>query len=205
MNAFGAVLAAGASRRLGAPKQMLRLPRGQTLLEHSMQALADSSVVRAGVVLADPATVMRTPPHVRHVERLVSENPAEGIAASVRAAAKWARFQQADALLICVCDQPAISAAHLDRLLMSFGDHRCPVASRYGGKNGVPAIFPRGYFDDLCTLGGDVGAAGLLRGAARVVGVEWPEGELDVDTHDDWQRYLAAAGALEGESLASVG
>ena len=85
------------------------------------------------------------------------------------------------------CDQPTVTATHL-RLLMEDGELK---ASRYAGRNGIPAFFPRRYFADLMALRGDVGARGLLA-RAEVVALEG--GELDVDTPAD----LARARMLPG-------
>lgn len=192
MNAVGAVLAAGASRRLGSPKQLLQLPNGSSLVRQSAQRLCASRVRRSSVIVGGPSAE-------RVAESLVglpldvvpSENPDEGIAASIRAAAHWASRFQADALLLCVCDQPSLSTAHLDTLLEATGQPQRLVASRYAGRRAVPAVFPARYLAELANLHGDVGAAGILRAAAQITLVEWPEGELDVDTPLDWQRYRA--------------
>jgi molybdenum cofactor cytidylyltransferase len=60
------------------------------------------------------------------------------------------------------------------------------VASEYAGGAGVPAIFPRGMFAELYALGGDKGARALLKEDGRVVvRVDFPDGEVDVDTPED--------------------
>jgi len=58
-------------------------------------------------------------------------------------------------------------------------------ASRYAGRNGVPAFFPKKYFDKLMELKGDAGARSLLA-MAPYQGLE--NGELDVDTLEDLER-----------------
>jgi molybdenum cofactor cytidylyltransferase len=108
----------------------------------------------------------------------------EGVASSVRAAVAWARHSEARALLILLCDQPRLSRAHLNRLLAcSDGDQL--VASYYAEKPAVPALFPARCFEALFALQGDRGASALLRSASELSLVEWPDGELDVDTPDD--------------------
>jgi CTP:molybdopterin cytidylyltransferase MocA len=58
-------------------------------------------------------------------------------------------------------------------------------ASRYAGKNGVPAFFPKKHFDQLMKLKGDTGARELLAEARYE---ELENGELDVDTVKDLER-----------------
>jgi molybdenum cofactor cytidylyltransferase len=60
---------------------------------------------------------------------------------------------------------------------------RRTVGSAYGGTTGVPAIFERSRFHELCALEGDRGARALLRG--DVGSVDWPDGAIDLDTASD--------------------
>ena len=192
MNAAIAVLAAGSSRRLGIPKQFLTLADGNSLVRHSAERVCASKARRHAVVVGAFAERVR-----RHLEGLPldvlpSQDPAEGIAASIRAAAAWAAKHEAEALLLCVCDQPWLEFGHLNALLDAWTRARGLVASHYGGKSGVPAVFPAGHFGELQELRGDVGAAAILRAARHITLIEWPEGELDLDTASDWLRYRAA-------------
>jgi CTP:molybdopterin cytidylyltransferase MocA len=85
------------------------------------------------------------------------------------------------------CDQPAVTVEHL-RLLMMRQEVK---ASRYAGRNGVPAYFPKKYFKELMALTGDAGARTLL---AEARAEDLAHGELDIDTVDD----LAAAERMFG-------
>jgi molybdenum cofactor cytidylyltransferase len=60
------------------------------------------------------------------------------------------------------------------------------VASEYAGVQGVPAILPRAVFGELQALKGDKGARSLLaKSKCAVVTVDFPGGEVDVDTPED--------------------
>ena len=89
--------------------------------------------------------------------------------------------KDAKGALVMTCDQPAVTATHLLRLMSK---HEV-TASRYAGRNGVPAYFPEEYFDNLMELKGDAGTGELLA-RARYEGLE--NGELDVDTPEDLAR-----------------
>jgi molybdenum cofactor cytidylyltransferase len=89
--------------------------------------------------------------------------------------------KDAEGVLLMACDQPAVTVKHLSHLSL-----RAEVkASRYAGKNGVPAFFPKKYFDKLMELKGDAGARELLAEARYE---ELENGELDVDTVEDLKR-----------------
>lgn len=192
MNVAAAVLAAGSSRRLGVPKQLLTLADGSSLVRHSAQSVCSSYARHQAVVVgADAERVSRSLEGLP-LEVLTSDDAAEGIAASIRAASAWATKQQAEALLLCVCDQPSLNPAHLNTLLDTWSRAGGLVASHYGGKRAVPAVFPANHFAELQALRGDFGAASILRSASRITLIEWPEGELDLDTASDWLRYQAS-------------
>ena len=79
-------------------------------------------------------------------------------------------------------------AEHLRELV---ADLERVTGSGYAGKVGIPAYFPAGKFSELMELRGDVGARGLLAGAASVV----DEGlGLDVDTEADVERARGLLG-----------
>ena len=95
-----------------------------------------------------------------------------------------------DAAVLAGCDQPALSADVLRRLIEAYRDRKDPAATMaacaYAGILGVPALFARGEFGRLAVLEGDRGARDLLRERpGRVVRVPWPEGARDVDRPAD--------------------
>jgi CTP:molybdopterin cytidylyltransferase MocA len=105
------------------------------------------------------------------------------MASSIRLGVRALEFAAGDAegVLLMTCDQPTVTAKHLSQLIL-----RDEVkASRYAGKNGVPAFFPKKYFDRLMELEGDAGARELLADARYE---ELENGELDVDTVEDLKR-----------------
>jgi CTP:molybdopterin cytidylyltransferase MocA len=175
-----AILAAGASRRMGRTKQLLPF-RGTTLLRAVAQEVLASSAARTAIVLgADAAAVAAS---LDGVPATLLDNPGwqEGIAASIRVAATWANSTGLEALVLCVGDQPAVTAAHVDRLLSAYRAAGTIAASRYANVVGVPAVFPRACFPQLLALRGDEGARRVI-GAATVYAIDWPGGAVDLDT-----------------------
>jgi molybdenum cofactor cytidylyltransferase len=185
VNVTAIILAAGGSARLGKPKQLISF-RGRSLLRRAAETACASRAGEVIAVLGYEAAAMRRELHGLRVR--VLENPlwGEGIASSVRRAVS-ALDPACDGALLVVCDQPGLTAAHLDALIE--GCRRAPGragASAYGGSVGVPALFPRAFFAELLLLEGDRGAQRvLLAHREDLVALPWPDGEIDVDTPED--------------------
>ncbi len=189
------ILAAGSSSRLGSPKQLLPVA-GQSLLAHvtdiALESQADLVVVVLGAFSKKCAEAVVGSP-VRIIE---NKNWSEGIASSIRAGVASVR-DEADAVLILLCDQPMISRAHLDRLMTA---HAPIAASAYGGSIGSPVFFERKFFDELLELHGDQGAKPLLaEHAAEVTALDFPDGEFDIDEVRDYERFCKSTVAASHE------
>lgn len=178
MRAGAAILAAGASRRLGSPKQLLPY-RGTTLLRAVIEQVCAARCDRVAVVLG--AYAGRIAPELVDLPVTPIANVlwAEGIASSIRCAVAWAMAGELDALVLVVCDQPRLTSAHLDRLIGAHAVTGRAVASRYEGIAGVPAVFGADEYAALAALSGDTGARGVVATAATV---DWPDGAWDIDT-----------------------
>ncbi len=177
-----AVLAAGASRRLGRPKQLVELG-GTPLVRHVAIACAASGGP-IGVVLGANADSVGAALGDLHATRIVNESWQEGIASSIRAAVQWAETTAASALVIALADQPLLAADHLAALRDAWLGGAPIAASRFADTIGPPAIFDRSCWPELARLTGDKGGAHLLRGP-DVIAIDWPDGAVDVDTPDD--------------------
>lgn len=189
---FGAVvLAAGASTRMGQPKQLLR-PDGRTLLRRTVDAVLASPAWPVVVVLGSNAAAIR--PEVARLPVLIVENGAweEGLASSIRAGARvLASFSLSlDAALLVLCDQPNLSPEAIARLTAAAANGKTIVAVRYDDHSGPPALFARSHFQELMELHGPGGARPLLaRYAAALATIPLPELAVDLDTPEDYARF----------------
>jgi molybdenum cofactor cytidylyltransferase len=186
------VLAAGASRRLGSPKQMAMLG-GETLLERSVRVAREAGLQPVIVVVGAEWEFVLARSSLRDAVTVVNEDWAEGMASSIRLGVKTLKLiaAQAEGVLLMTCDQPAVTAEYL-QLLAASADMK---ASRYAGRKGIPAYFPAAYFDRLTELHGDSGARKLLVNAQYL---EFAGGELDVDTAEDLERVRELFGVPGG-------
>lgn len=191
------VAAAGASRRLGHPKQLVRVD-GETLIERSVRVAHQAGIERVLVVLgayADPIqAVLDTQAYP--LTLVMNAEWEQGLSSSIRVGVEQASAEPGcDGVLWMTCDQPHLTAEHLQALLGHFARHRQQriVASGYSEIAGIPAIFPVQSFPALRELRGDEGARRLLRAASQpspiIVPVE--AAALDIDTPEDEARLAA--------------
>jgi CTP:molybdopterin cytidylyltransferase MocA len=191
------ILAAGASRRMGTPKALLPVD-GRPMVVRVVEAALAAPVWPVVVVLGAHAAQVR--PVLARYPVLVVENAAwpEGMASSLRTGlALLLQFsRQLDGALLALCDQPAFSATTVTRLIAAReATGRSIAASRYSARRGAPALVGREHFAALAALTGEEGARLLLNGdPAQVAEVDLPELAVDLDTPEDYERWIKAAG-----------
>ena len=190
------VLAAGGSARLGQPKQLLRLTSStEALLERAVRLAEESGAAPIFVVLGAHSEAIQREADLSHSIVLINDAWAEGMASSLRlgVAAAAALSPPISGALLMVCDQPAVSAEHLSRLLACWRiDRESVAASLYDGRCGVPAVAPRAAFPSLLALTGDQGARKLLEEAGWTIhSIPLANGEWDIDTEEDLRRIEA--------------
>ena len=182
------ILAAGASTRLGTPKQLLPF-RGRSLLVHAYETALASVCRPVIVVVGAQAQRMRTV--MQDLPAQVVENAAwsEGMGSSIRAGMAAAQdYKGLEAVVLMVCDQPLLTPQVIDSLVQT---HRATgkdiVASHYADTVGVPALFGASLFHELSELSGTEGAKRLLaRYPDAVASVPFAGGSVDIDTAQDY-------------------
>jgi molybdenum cofactor cytidylyltransferase len=186
--AAAVVLAAGASRRLGQPKQLI-LIEGESLLRRTARLALQAGCTPVVVVLGFEAERIAAELAGVAAEVVVNANWSNGMGSSLAcgvAAVRRAR-PETDVLLL-VCDQPRLSTKHIRNLLDRHTHHAATItASAYGGRSGVPAVFASTLLPELERIEGDRGARDLIfRIGAQTV--DWPDGSYDIDVPEDLGR-----------------
>ena len=188
MSVAAIILAAGASRRLGQPKQLLMF-QGETLLDRTIRLADEAGAEPIAVVLGASYNSILSSIQLRQALPVMNERWEEGLASSIRSGlSAITAYGQAAGALFLTCDQPMITAEHLRVLIACFNDSGAPVivASQYAGTTGIPSVFPREVFSHLAALQGDKGAHQLLAGApCPVNAVPLAQGEIDIDSASD--------------------
>jgi molybdenum cofactor cytidylyltransferase len=187
------ILAAGASTRLGRPKQLLPW-QGKTLLQHAVETaltIATQPVVVTGCN-ADQL-VAGVDPTQAHI--VFNPEWELGIASSIRCGlqALLNRTPPPDQVIFMVCDQPFVTPALLlDLINERQKSHKSIIASSYAGTLGIPALFDKTHFAQLLDLQGDIGAKKIIQGFPEEVAfVEFKEGELDIDTENEYKKLTS--------------
>jgi molybdenum cofactor cytidylyltransferase len=181
------VLAAGASTRLGQPKQLVKLggrPALHIVLSNAVAVAGNAVTVVVGANAGQLTHLLSHSP----ASSVVNKQWEEGIASSLRCGLA-ATPAAADAVMIVLGDQVCVTADDLKRLLAAWRDQENVIAAAsYGHGIGVPAIFPRACFSELAELRGDAGARRILqRNPDRIVRVPMPNAAIDLDTPEDLQ------------------
>jgi molybdenum cofactor cytidylyltransferase len=196
------LLAAGGSQRFGQDKQSTLI--GQVpMLTRAACVLLDAGFDMPIVVLGPRAPEHRPLLHGLPLQLVENRGAASGMASSLVTGLDAAG--DCDAVVVTVCDQPAVTAAHLRALVLAWRKtHHSIVASSYAGTLGVPALFAAPHFAELRELSGDRGAGPILAQHARsVYTIPLPGGEMDIDTPADLTRLEALKTAAEAKFISS--
>lgn len=185
------ILAAGASSRLGRPKQLLTY-KGSTLLSHSVKVALSSKADPIIVVVGAHSEQLKE--EINFGEVLLVDNPEwkEGMASSIRCGIQFLKnkFPELEGAIVMMCDQPGVTKFVLDNLILAHEASGKPiVASGYANTFGPPVLFHKVYFETLMELKNDVGARGVIgENSAAVEIVPFAEGNFDIDTEEDYEK-----------------
>ncbi|NEO18319.1 MULTISPECIES: nucleotidyltransferase family protein [unclassified Moorena] len=185
------ILAAGASTRMGKPKQLLPY-QGCSLLRHTIEK-AMASVCKPVVVVLG-ANAQQIYSEVNQPSVTVVENPDWnlGMGSSIRSGilSLGSCYETIDAAVITVCDQPFISPEIINHLVAAYHATGKPiVACQYADTLGVPVLFKHRFFSELATLDETVGAKKIInKYYNEVFSISFPLGVIDIDTPRDYQK-----------------
>jgi molybdenum cofactor cytidylyltransferase len=197
------ILAAGGSRRLGQPKQLLSV-LGEPLLRRVVRMAGEVSPDHLIVVLGSSA--YDCVPVIKDYGVDIVVNPfwESGLAGSIRIGVERAEEQGADSILLLLSDQPWLNSEVIRRFLDRMnGKTDVIISARYDGILGAPMMFGSDWFPQLKNLEGDQGARNLVsKETDRVEVIDWSEGALDVDTPDDLASLMRGLESMH-RSLAS--
>lgn len=185
----GVVLAAGGSRRLGTPKQIL--PYGDTtVLGATLDVARDVGFDQLIVTLGGSAHAVHDRVALDGTDVVAVEDYGAGCSASLCAALQRVNAD-AVGIVLMLGDQPRTDPATV-RLMMADGPDGAVMVCRYRDGIGHPFWFSRSVFGELAQLHGDKGVWKLVesgRYPVRELVVDGPV-PLDVDTWDDYRRLL---------------
>jgi molybdenum cofactor cytidylyltransferase len=179
------ILAAGGSRRLGRPKQLLTRD-GETLIGRVSRLVASTQPGKTIAIVGAYAEHLCG--RVNGALPVFNPDWATGMASSLHLAAD-ALAGRDHPVLVVVVDQLALDEAHLARLLREH-DGRNDTVSAYGDAIGVPVVLRATTLARATTLRGDTGFRALWA-AHDVHRVRNDALARDIDSEDDVAKAVA--------------
>ncbi|MBX2874200.1 MAG: nucleotidyltransferase family protein [Saprospiraceae bacterium] len=187
------ILGAGASSRMGEPKQLLKW-QGETLVQRAIRQAEALQLGPVVLVLGANADLIEAQLVKGRYAVAHNEGWASGMGSSI-ACGLQALLHSSNPLagvLITLVDQPLIETANLQSLIKKFKKNNSPiVAAYYGDTLGVPALFSADLFSELLTLSGQKGAKAIIsKYSESLAKLDLPAAKLDLDTPEEWQSFL---------------
>jgi molybdenum cofactor cytidylyltransferase len=192
------VLAAGMSRRMGTPKQLLRIG-GETILERTLKNVRASNASEITLVLGHLAEDVQKAIATQGLKLVINPDYGQGMGTSLRSGLA-AVGSDAAAALIVLGDQPWVTAETLDHLIACHQERKPQIIiPTYKGFRGNPVLLDRSVFAEVQSLNGNVGCRAIFgdhtEGILKLP-VNDPGILLDIDSRND----LEALGASGSES-----
>lgn len=180
------ILAAGASGRMGRPKQELVLG-SQTVLSRVVSTFLRSRVGEV-VVVVQPGH-RRLVPQSPKVKLVLNSDQQRGMSWSLRLGLNQVT---GDAAIIGLGDQPLVSVRTINALISAYLEGGAKiVVPTCDGERGNPVLFDRALFGQILRLKGDRGAKSVVlenEGQVKEVEVGDKGILLDIDTPEDLRR-----------------
>jgi molybdenum cofactor cytidylyltransferase len=187
------ILAAGNSSRLGQPKQLLKY-KGRTLLQIAIDAADNCEAVVKILVLGANAEDIQNEIELKSVVLTINQYWELGMSKSLEVAINKLIIEKPiiDQILVLLSDQPYISSSLLKEIIdAQASSGKGIVACKYEDTLGVPVLFDKKYFEELTDLSGQKGAKKLIyEHNDDLATVFFPEGIIDIDTKEDYDRLL---------------
>ncbi|MCL7755034.1 nucleotidyltransferase family protein [Polaribacter sp. Z022] len=186
------VLAAGKSSRMKDIKQLLKI-NNKTLLETALENGKKINPDNVICVLGAHAEKIKKETSTKNITYIFNNNFEKGLSSSIVCGVNYIAKEHSNltSILILLADQPKIDFQFLNELVSIYQKNTTKiVASSYGDKKGVPAIFPKIYFEKLKLLKGDKGAKEFLNSNNIDIASINSLKLIDIDTKEDYINFL---------------
>ena len=190
------VVAAGASKRMSATKQLLPW-KHTTMLGYVIEQLKAAGATHVFVVLGSNQEEILQQINTTNISIIHNDQWAQGMGTSIAKTVKFFKqnYLEFDGLLIAACDQPLIKLDHYKKLINSCINRERIVVSSFKNGRGIPVVFDKTYFDELSSLTEDVGAKSVVKNHLdRLIQIDAPEAAIDLDTKERYELYYHTHG-----------
>jgi len=189
------ILAAGESKRMGFPKQLIEIC-GEKIIRIVVKKVLNVGFGDIVVVLGHMAgDIARYIDDMIGIKIIVNPRYREGMSTSLIEGIKNLR-RDIEAFMVILGDQPFVSKETMEKIIETYyGMERKPlmVVPTYRGLRGNPVLISSRIAKDVMSLRGDIGARALMeRYKAYISYIETqdPGVILDIDTKEDLENAL---------------
>ncbi|HEY5028203.1 MAG TPA: NTP transferase domain-containing protein [Candidatus Angelobacter sp.] len=203
------VLAAGISRRMGTPKQLLSIG-GETILERTLKSVRASNVSEIVLVLGHAAESVEREISTERLKIVRNLDYEQGMGTSLRTGLA-AVDTKLSAALIVLADQPFVRAETLNQLIACHQESKWQIIiPTYNGFRGNPVLLDRSVFQEVQGLNGDVGCRAIFGDHTENIlklPVDDPGILLDIDSRDDFEKLSGVQkqdGSREPAAIAAL-
>lgn len=197
MSLAGLLLAAGAGRRYGGPKALVRF-RGELLVERGVRLLTGAGCDPVLVVLGAEADRVRAAASLGGARLVVAAGWDEGMGASLRAGLAAMEDTAATGAVVTLADQPLVGAGAVARLRAAWSDGAVAAVATYAGTPGHPVLLDRSVWSAVAAgARGDQAGRVWLRAHPEdvvAVGCDGTGSPYDIDTPADLTALLEETG-----------
>ena len=187
------LLAAGESKRMGKPKQLMPMGKS-TLLEQAIDNLLNSSVDETIVVVGHKAAEITKKIANRPLKIAINPDYRNGMSTSIIAGLILVN-PRSQAVMLALADQPLVESQTINQLIEAFNNHDKGITvPTHRGKRGHPVIFDIKYKAELFKLKGDIGGREIIQNHpddVLKVAVDSESVISDIDTQDDYQSQIS--------------
>jgi xanthine dehydrogenase accessory factor len=193
------VLAAGLSRRMGAPNKLLLALGGEPLIARTVRTVLHTGFDQIVVVLGHQAQLVESALQPLGVRCVLNRDFEAGQASSVRAGLA-ALVPPVDAVMLCLGDQPLLEVSDLGALKRAFRERPLGsiVVPMWGDSRGNPVVIDWSSAEQTLQRGEHYGCRNFLDEHPERV-YRWPAPNehfvRDVDLPGDYQALIERAGA----------
>ncbi|MBW2370443.1 MAG: nucleotidyltransferase family protein [Deltaproteobacteria bacterium] len=193
----GIILAAGMSKRLGKPKQLLKIG-GEFIINRvvdtALESHLDTVVLILGHRHADILPVLGDRLKTPNLKVEINRDYRKGMSQSLRCGVLSVKSRY-DAIMFLLGDQPLLDSETIDHLIEQYRSSDKPICVPLcRGERKNPTLFSSRYYDSLLNIQGDTGARAIIKNQPEdvlFVEINRPELFLDVDTPGDLQKAEA--------------
>jgi molybdenum cofactor cytidylyltransferase len=194
MNIGVVILAAGESRRMGVPKQILPI-FGVPMLKYLVDEVLDTEAHPVTVVVG--ANKTKIVPLLENIPIGIIDNPEwqKGMGSSIKMGlvGSYLITKGFDGLIFMTSDMPFVNAEVINKLIKTAREfpEKTIIASKYAGTLGIPVLYKKERFEDILDMKPQQGAKQFFnKYQDEIVTIDFDLGAIDLDTKEDYYNFL---------------